>query len=665
MTDARGFRPDIEGLRGIAVLLVVVSHATGWPRGGFLGVDVFFVLSGFLITGLLVGEAEKTGRVSLRGFYARRIRRLLPVALLVLVVTDLMAAVLLLPGRARDTVVDSLWALGSVANVRFAQLGTDYFSQTRPASAVQHYWSLSVEEQFYFVWPTLVVLTLLVAARRAWTPRRAMTGVAVVVVIASFVWSVVATASSPVSAYYSAATRAWELGAGALLALLAPAVRSRPVLSVLGGLGLLAAVLVIGPTTAVPGYAVALPVLATVALLAGSPAALGQPALRYVGRISYSLYLWHWPALVLAADLPGGATTVGRMVAVLVAVALSVASYHLVEAPVRASSWLSPRAGKRHRRRRPLLAPGLVLAAVALLAAAWVLTVPDTPARQQRTAATDRSPPSQGAAPVPEPPRLDLPAAIGAGLALSEWPADLDSDVSDDASPEWTEDKCLDIGPRNLERCVYGTRMAKNTVALVGDSVAISWLPALREALAQRGWRIQVLTRRQCPNVRLPGGATRAVSESCTEHQAWVRDQLTRIRPELMVLSNGYGGATPEQWLPAVRTAFAALAPLAGRTIVLAPPPETGNLQKCHTRLSEPSQCTRPVTDEWRAFSGAERTAAAASGATWIDTRPWTCLEDTCPAVVDATPVHFDGKHLAAVYSRLLGPALRDVLGKL
>jgi peptidoglycan/LPS O-acetylase OafA/YrhL len=651
---ARDFRPDIEGLRGIAVLLVVADHLWGWPRGGFLGVDVFFVLSGFLITGLLVGEGERTGRISLRRFYARRARRLLPVAVLVVVVTDLAAFFLLLPARAHATVVDSLWALGSLANVRFARLGTDYFSQTRPPSAVQHYWSLSVEEQFYFVWPTLALLLLGLALRRRWPVRRVLTLLAAVVVLASFTWSVVSTESSPAAAYFSAPARAWELGAGALLALLAPAVRSRPALAVAGLVALAVSVLVIGPTTPVPGYAAAVPVLATVALIAAAPPAFGFAPLRYVGRISYSLYLWHWPVVVLAADVPGGTGVGGKVIAAGAAFALSVGSYHLVEAPVRASAWLSP-GGERHRRPlRRSTAPAWGLVAVAVVATTWFVTTPSpigAPTPTPRLAA----PADKGAVPA------ELTADIRASLARTDWPDGLD-DLTGAGAPEWIHDKCLDIGPRNIDRCVYGPQSASKDMALVGDSVAISWLPALRAAADRGGWRIHVLTRRQCPNPAIAGGVSTAVSESCAEHQQWAAEQVRRLRPDLLVLSNRYGGAEAADWQAGLSTTLDRLAPAKARVVVLSPPPETGNLQQCYTRLSEPSQCTKPVSDLWRAFSAAERTAADERGAEFVDTRSWFCASDLCPAVIDGAPVHWDGRHLSAPYSRFLGPYVAQVL---
>jgi len=648
--SAKGFRPDIEGLRGVAVLLVLACHVTGWPRGGFLGVDVFFVLSGFLITGLLATEGERTGRISLRRFYARRARRLLPVGLLVLVVTDVAAFFLLLASRAHATVVDSLWALASLANVHFARLGTDYFSLTRPPSAVQHYWSLSVEEQFYFVWPTLTLLALAAALARRWPVRRVLTVLAATVVVASFAWSVYLTAADPTSAYFSSFARAWELGIGALLALVGLSVRSRPWLAVVGALGLLAAVFVIGPTTPVPGYAAALPGLATVALIAAAPPLLGIVPLRYVGRISYSLYLWHWPVIVLAADVPGGTSPVGKVLVVLLAFGLSVASYHLVEAPVRASSWLTP-GGDRHRRPlRRSTAPAWGLVAAAALATTWVVTTPTAVPTPQLPAVSDK-----GAVP------RDLSADITRSLELTSWPDGLD-DLTAAGVPEWIQDKCLDVGPRNEDKCTYGPKNAKHVAVLMGDSVAISWLPALRVAAAQAGWRIHVLTRRQCPNPALTAGSTRAVSASCSQHQGWAAEQVLALRPELLVLSNRYGGATPEQWREGTAATLARLAPADARTVVLSPPPETGNLQQCHTRLSEPSQCTKPISNEYRAFTAAEKAAATKAGARFVDTRSWFCARDLCPAVIDGAPVHWDGRHLSAPYSRFLGPYVEQAL---
>ncbi|MCU1589246.1 MAG: O-antigen acetylase [Frankiales bacterium] len=637
------FRGDIEGLRGVAVLLVVVGHLTGWPRGGFIGVDVFFVISGFLITGLLVSEHERSGVISLPRFYLRRARRLLPAGVLVLAVTDLVAALVLLPGRAHDTAVDSLWSLGFLANVHFARLGTDYFSLTRAPSPVQHYWSLSVEEQFYLVWPCLILAALALAGRLRVDGRRALVVLATAAVVMSLAWSVISTARTPAGAYFSSPARAWELGAGALLVLLAPRVPS--LLAWLGGAGLVLSVLVITPTTPVPGYALVLPAASTVAILAagGDRLGLATAPLRYVGKISYSLYLWHWPCVVLGAALPGGTSALGKAALLAAAGLLSVASYHLVEQPFRGH--------RPHRvpgpRSRSAVVPAYAMVVIGALVVTWVLSgSPDA-----RPAGRHTPPPVGAGLATPQFP--DLPSAIQAALQLSRWPDGLDADLTDAGAPEWLHDTCLDVSDKNVARCTYGPATATRSVALLGDSVAVSWMPALRRAGSLRAARIHVLTRRQCANLR------GAVSPACTQHQDWAIEQVRRIRPELVVMSARYQGTqTALQWRDGTQRMLAALAPYAKRIIVLSPPPGTGNLQSCYTRLSQPRDCAAQVSERWRTYAGAELQAATAAGAVFLDSRAWFCVADRCPAVVGELPVLFDGRHLTAVYAAAIAPAM-------
>ncbi|GAC1440857.1 MAG: SGNH hydrolase domain-containing protein [Mycobacteriales bacterium] len=636
MSERAGFRPDIEGLRGVAVLLVVVGHLTGWPRGGFVGVDVFFVISGFLITGLLVGERERTGRLSLPRFYLRRARRLLPAGVLALVVTDLAATLLLLPSPAHATLVDSAWAAGFLANVRFAAIGTDYFSLTRAPSAVQHYWSLSVEEQFYLLWPCLV------AAAFAVGRRRAVAWLAGLAIALSLTWSVLSTAHTPGSAYFSSPARAWELGAGALLVLLGP--RLPGWVGWLGGAGLLASVALITPSTPVPGYALVLPVLSTVAILGagGSRLGLGLRPIRYVGAISYSLYLWHWPVIVLGGTLRGGTTPLAKTALLGLALLLSVASYQLVE---RVFRYRRPAARRPRHARRRAAALSYAIVLVGALVATWVFSG-STPAVVPVRAVVQ--PGIQAA---------DLTSELRAGLALQQWPSDLEAKLADAGAPEWIHDRCLDVSAKNARRCVYGPQNAPESVALLGDSVGVSWMPALRRAADIRGARVHVLTRRQCPNVR------RFVSPSCTEHQDWAIRAVQQLQPELVVLSARYEGpATPEQWREGLTRMIAAVAPFTRHVVVLAPPPDTANLQSCYTRSSTPSDCVRPVSQRWTSYTNAERAAAAAGHADFVDPGPWFCVQDRCPAVVADLPVMFDGRHLAAEFATRLTPQMERVL---
>ncbi|MGN7252775.1 acyltransferase family protein [Arthrobacter sp. SAFR-014] len=344
------FRADIQGLRAVAVLAVVFDHLLSWPQGGFVGVDIFFVISGFLITSLLIKDIERSGSISFIGFYKRRAKRILPASLLVLLVTCIASYFLLPVSRADATRADALWALVFSGNWKFAIGGTDYFQEGLPPSPLQHFWSLGVEEQFYFIWPWLMLLVAWVVATRtrgARTGRSAMALLMVVIIIASFTWAMLETATSPTWAYFSTFSRAWELGIGALIAVVAPILTKlpswlRPVLAWLGVGGLIASVLYVSPGAGFPAPYAAFPVAATAAIIVAGTGGrvaslwlLTNRVMGYLGDISYSLYLWHWPVIILlVAFMPDGNPTY-YLTALAVSAVLSVASYHFVEKPTR------------------------------------------------------------------------------------------------------------------------------------------------------------------------------------------------------------------------------------------------------------------------------------------------------------------------------------------
>jgi peptidoglycan/LPS O-acetylase OafA/YrhL len=349
------FRSDVEGFRAVAVSLVLLYHAHFLRlRGGYVGVDVFFVLSGFLITRLLVDAAStpKPARQVLLQFYARRIRRLLPLSSVVLLVTLWSSYHWLGFLRGNSVARDTRWSSAFLANIHFARVGTDYLGSQSLPSPIQHFWSLAVEEQFYFVWPALVLL--LVRSVRPASRQRTLRYAFGAIAALSFLWCVYQTRTNGTWAYFSPATRTWELAVGALVAVEAWrfARLPRQTLVIVGWLGLavtIASAFVFGKGTPFPGSAAAVPVLGTAMVLAsgtGSPvvSVLSIKPLQWVGKISYSLYLWHWPLLIIAEGHQGSAlSAVSRVLLLVAAVVISIVSYLIVENPVRNSKYLAAR----------------------------------------------------------------------------------------------------------------------------------------------------------------------------------------------------------------------------------------------------------------------------------------------------------------------------------
>jgi peptidoglycan/LPS O-acetylase OafA/YrhL len=352
----RAFRPDVEGLRAIAVLLVIAAHAgMGLFPGGYVGVDVFFVLSGFLITGLLLKNYDADHTISLTGFYARRVRRILPASTLVLVSTVIGSYVYLSVYRATHIAGDAQWTALFAANLNLIRQSTNYFDSQLPPSPLQHFWSLGVEEQFYAVWPLAIVMIALVA--RNVPMRRKLGAVLCLVIAVSLWWSIVQTAGNGAEAYFSPLTRAWELGAGALIAVVTPSLSRLPRnlgvgMSLGGVLAILAAGLLFTQLTPFPGYAVVLPAGGAALAVAGGTVAPGGGAeivlrlglFQWLGKLSYSLYLWHWPLLTIAQEAKGRALSAGETLILFVGtLALSSVTFQVVEQPVRSARWLKCR----------------------------------------------------------------------------------------------------------------------------------------------------------------------------------------------------------------------------------------------------------------------------------------------------------------------------------
>jgi len=704
-----GFRSDVEGLRGLAVLVVVLFHAGfAGVAGGFVGVDVFFVISGFLITGLLLRERERTGRIGLLHFYARRARRLLPAALVVLVATLVVALPLVAPLDRAAVGLDGAAAALSIGNIRFALAAGDYFSSVTEPSPFLHFWSLAVEEQFYLVWPALILLVARGAHARRW-----VTIALVAVVVASFAANLVVTETAANWAFYSLPTRAWELGLGGLLAVGAGALARIPgrLVGLAGWLGLAAigiATVTFDSSLAYPGAAALLPVLGAVALLAGGSRALGPgrllsvPPIRFLGRISYSLYLVHWPILVLAPMAVGGPVDEASSASLVVlSVAVAVICWALIETPFRTGlPSLAVRPGRTVSIGLAAMFAVMVVAAGPSLGIAPVeaIATPDaTPAPTEQivepwpdetfipTPTTDptatptskpTATPAGAPAPTPTPatgrPPLDL---INTGALPSGVKPALANAREDEE--RLRGDGCLAFEPvTKPARCVYGDESSTFTVALVGDSHAAHWFPALERLARHEGWRVVTFVKVACPFIDMPirNIALKREYRECAAFNEATLDRLAAIKPDLTLVSMSrlaiHAIREGDDTVAAKGAAVGRmLARIPGRSaIIIDTPYAKRDVPGCLSlNKDDVEECAIPRKTAFTERLGAiEEAAAKASGATHIDLTPRICVGDgACPVVVNDRIVYRDHSHLTATFSRSLAPALGAAIGDL
>ena len=656
---AGGFRPDIQGLRAIAVLLVLVYHLV--PRalpGGYVGVDVFFVISGYLITSLLLKDRDETGTISFSRFYVRRARRLLPASLVTLAAI-LVAAYLLLPPLAwRDTAEEAAASALYLENWRLAAESVDYLAADSVASATQHFWSLSVEEQFYLGWPLLLFLVSLAARALRVEVRRAWLAALLVVVAASLGWSIHLGLAGAPSAYFSTFTRVWQLASGGLLAVLgARAGREALPCLVAGLLAILAAGLLLSDSTPYPGHAALLPTGGALLALHGGRAHAASPLTRWlarrpvqlVGDISYSLYLWHWPIIAIHAYRTG--VEPGPLAAAVIfagSIALAALSKRLVEDPFR----------RPRRRPAPVVLATAAAATAACVALAFAL-------RRHAESPGDRGALSAAEYPgaaallgAPVPPRDVRPRLV---------------DVEDDVASAYDDDCIQQMLRPGVETCAYGPRGAARRIALVGDSHAVHWLPALQAMSERTELQVVAVTKTTCLFSLVPPyheKLKRAYTE-CAEWTENVIDYLAGERFDLVLV-----GASPnhlagpdvsaldsrDELAPGVRRALDAVARGGHRVVVLrATPWQRRNPRDCVAVESPPYEaCAAPRAKAlWR---DALLMAAEAGGHPVADLTDLFCPGERCPPIIGNVFVYRDAHHITASYMRTLAPMLAERL---
>jgi peptidoglycan/LPS O-acetylase OafA/YrhL len=682
-------RKDIQGLRAVAVALVVLEHAgVGLLSGGYVGVDVFFVVSGFLITQILVREASVSGKVSLSTFYSRRARRILPASTLVLLVTSLVAVLTLSASRAREVMDDVLWSSAFAANIHFARLDTDYFAADRAVSPVQHYWSLAVEEQFYLVLPLLLLVVVALGRRRLVAgkrfPGRWVTGIVVgVLSVASLAWSVIDTPLSPGTAYFSSLTRAWELGVGVVLALATPRLarltqRTRVLLSGAGLVGILVAAVVYDATTPFPGYYALLPVLASAAVLAAGVERDGQGLARvltwrpftWVGDLSYSIYLWHWPALVLAAPLLVGDDPewVVKTVVIGVVLLLSFLTYHLVEQPFRRG-----RAPMSRGKVALVLWPVSIAAVVLSMAGVNYYEDREAKARAAEAAAYYQAMGPSGFAAAD----ASIPMLVEESVALADDNAPIRYPLSNlDGLREdhWAEEYPCFAAFKDTTSppCELGDTDAETTVVAMGDSHMGMWLPALDDLGKADGFRVIPFVKWACPSVDVPTVPRFDGDDTCPSFRDWVYQQVRVTQPDVILVSNrvlppnldATGPEAIDVWRSGVQSTLELMAGLAPEVRVFGDVPRVPQNPGDCLSDDESTMATCTVEPTTKSVSGiiATRDAAEDAAVGYVNVKPLVCAELRCPMVVDQTVVYRDEDHISLTWSRRLTDELRDRL---
>jgi peptidoglycan/LPS O-acetylase OafA/YrhL len=674
-------RRDIQGLRALAVGLVIVYHLRPeWLPGGFVGVDVFFVISGYLIIGTLTGELRRTGTIRLREFYARRIRRLLPAASVVLLSTVLVTWLLLPISRWPAIMSDVLTSSLNIQNWALAAKAADYAHATAAVSPVQHFWSLSVEEQFYLVIP-LVLLCCARLAHRSGpkAARRAVTAVAIVTA-ASFVFSVVYSELDHGRAYFVTPTRMWELGLGGLAAMTVYRIRLKGGVRLILGWGGFAAVVVssflLSTAMAFPGYIALLPTLGTVGLLlAGVVAAdqrvarpetavvLGLQPLRYLGDISYSLYLWHWPVIVVVLQLTGNTELSRRQAAgaLVLSLALAVVSKHLVEDAFRGGRAVSPPFRLRMPRRRSAYLLGAAMIAMTTVSAAvpWQYASAEL---DRLAAATGLDEDHPGALALDRHnPRVapeGVPLTPDPAVAGKDWPLkDLTVNCTTYDIENW---------PPTGDKCTYGTATAPKTLVLVGDSHAAMFSTVFARFVREHPeWRVKMMLRNGCPfNAVAPAGLT-----VCSDQNELELAGILAMKPELVVTSAmspasydkdlGWRWESRAQSVDGYETMLRRISDAGIRTGVIRDVPRPAkNTPRClESNPGRHKECDTALgaafgPDKDPLVEAAERVPRS----TVVDLTPWLCVGDVCPAVVGNVVVYRDN-HLTDTYVRTLyGP---------
>lgn len=707
----KDFRYDIGGLRGLAIIIVVIGHV--FERSGLLkwpdwidtfvnyaayqldkvpvdldvihihgGVDMSFALSGYLITWLAIREFIKYGRMHMKAFYGRRARRLLPAATLVTLATLAASYYWLSPLRLREIAGDAVATSLPVPllNYWLGYQATDYFATDHVATTpFQHYWSLNVEEQFYLVYPALLLLALVIG-RKIGRLRLTVGIMLAVIVVVSLTWSIIQTDTNYPMAYFGAHTRAWELALGALVAVAQPLFKRLPqaIAAALSWFGL-ATVLVticIIENYPLPGFAVGGPVLGVLMVIAGGEARPRRSAemvlrfkpLQYIGKISYQWYLWHWPVLII---LPAVfdietlqlADAIGVLVVSFILAALT---WHFVDTPIRKRKDMDEKPGKAIGMGVHLMIAALVASLVTMFVAA-----PSTTANPRASAPSANPSASTGdnngftPLTTPERPVSELPNLIAEATQLKKLPTDIEGLLPNINKLDGL-DGCLTLYEViEPDPCPIGDQSASKTVVMLGDSHTTHWKQAMDAIGKKHRIKVVTYTKQSCPAEPYVHIDTSRKSRytQCEKWREIAYKQIEALRPMAVIFSSRvWDDLTAEAVTQATKRFTAQNIPVValGNT-----PRPAERVPDCLAQYPDNVQrCTMDRTEATNEpeLREARKQASVAAGALYIDPMDWFCTNTKCPVVINNMLVYFDAAHITRTYADWVSPKLDAAL---
>lgn len=620
------FRTDIEGLRAVAILLVIGYHfrLPGF-NGGFIGVDIFFVLSGYLITSLLVDDLEKSGSLNLVDFYARRARRLLPASLTMILFVSAFLAFYCGPFEQRKLTGAALYAAAYLSNVYFAKTSVSYLDEGPESNPFLHTWSLSVEEQFYFAWPLILILIFRIS-------KQYRLAVIIALSLLLFIIAIYLTKARQPWAFFLSPPRAWEFLVGAIAYWHVRHPVQKPVLGWLALIGLLAIATIYNVHTSFPGVTAFPPVICTAVLLCYPSPTISQilslKPFQYIGRLSYSWYLWHWPVLVLGHMVWAVPTLAVQLILAVFSLLLAQLSYSLIECPIRFNRMLNARPGLT-----VTFAVGvtvctcITLLGWRVLASKWE----QTPGQQDIVRAIG-----------------DLPPHISASTGCDTW-----------------------YHSSDIQECRFGAPSEKIAV-LLGDSIASQWVSAVELVAKSNGWQLLLLTKSSCPmvaesfyNEKIKGTYT-----VCDDWRNKVLARLVAIKPDLVIVSMSSGYPyTYLQWQHGLHEVFTSLSQSSKRLVLLREnPPAFFNVATCLSRSiwrgeSQVSRCSFDAysTKSSLAFQAQKAELSNLKNAEVLDLTDEICPEEKCVPMRNGIVTYRDGGHLTNSFVTTLAAKFQAV----